>query len=134
MWIHQKYEKKNCMVSLHFRCEVHLKAGVSVVVDNTNPDVESRSRYTSVANKYKVPVRCFLMTTSYKHARHNEKYRQLTDKTHKPVPDMVVHSYKSKYKEPELSEGFAEVVRVNFVPKFKSDNDKKLYQLYHLDK
>lgn len=111
-----------------------MKAGSKVVIDNTNPDVESRARYTTLAKKYKVPVRCFLMTTRYKHARHNEKYRQLVEKDHKSIPDMVVHSYKNKYKEPELSEGFTEIIRVNFIPKFQSDSDKNLYLLHLLEK
>lgn len=105
-----------------------------MVIDNTNPDVESRARYTAVATKYKVPVRCFLMTTTYKHARHNEKYRQLVDKNHKPIPEMVVHSYKNKYKEPELSEGFTHIVRVNFIPKFLSESDRDVYLQHFLEK
>lgn len=105
-----------------------------MVIDNTNPDVESRARYITIARKYKVPIRCFLMTTTYKHARHNEKYRQLIDKNHKPIPDMVVHSYKSKYKEPDMSEGFTEIVKVNFLPKFQSDSEKSRYLMYLLEK
>lgn len=116
------------------RCEEHLKNGDSVVIDNTNPDEESRSRYIAVAKRLNVPVRCFLMSTSYKHARHNEKYRQLTDPNHKSIPDMVVHSYKNKYKEPELKEGFQEIVKVNFVPSFENDESKRLYSMHLLEK
>lgn len=116
------------------RAEEHLKSGRSVVVDNTNPDADSRSRYVNLAIKYKVPVRCFLMSTTYKHARHNEKFRQLTNKDHKPIPEMVVNSYKSKYTEPSLSEDFTEVVRVNFVPDFASETQKKTYMLHLLEK
>lgn len=103
-------------------------------MDNTNPDQESRARYIQVAKKLKVPVRCFLMSTTYKQARHNEVYRQLTDNKHKPISDMVVNSYKSKYCEPSISEGFTEVVKANVVLKFDSEANKKLYSLYLLDK
>jgi len=105
-----------------------------VVVDNTNPDRESRARYVQVANKYNIPIRCFLMSTSYKQARHNEVYRQLTETKHKPINEMVVNSYKSKYTEPCLDEGFSEIVKVNFLPKFSNDEQKKLYSMYLLDK
>ena len=111
-----------------------LKSGKSEVVDNTNPDQESRARYIQVANKLKVPVRCFLMSTTYKQARHNEVYRQLTDSKHKPINDMVVNSYKSKYCEPSTSEGFTEIVKANVVLEFKNDADRKLYSLYLLEK
>lgn len=34
---------------------------------------------------------------------------------------------------PELSEGFTEIVRVNFVPKFSNEEDEKLFYLYLSD-
>lgn len=75
-----------------------------------------------------------MMKTTYKHARHNEKFRQLTDQNHKPIPEMVVNSYKSKYTEPVLSEGFTEIVHVNFVPKFENETLKKTYRMHLLEK
>ena len=53
--------------------ESALTAGKSVVIDNTNPDVESRRRFIEIAHKCKVRCRCFVMTTSMIHARHNNK-------------------------------------------------------------
>lgn len=105
-----------------------------MVIDNTNPDKESRARYIQVAKKLKVPVRCFMMSTTYKQSRHNEVYRQLTNSKHKPINDMVVNSYKSKYTEPEISEGFAEIVKVNVVLKFDQEDKKALYSRYMLEK
>lgn len=53
--------------------EKYLNQGKSVVIDNTNPDTASRKRYTEVAKKCQVPIRCFVMTTSMEHAKHNNK-------------------------------------------------------------
>lgn len=53
--------------------EKALSLGKSVVIDNTNPDVLSRQRYIEVAKEKKIPVRCFLMTTSAEHAKHNNR-------------------------------------------------------------
>lgn len=53
--------------------EQYLNQGKSVVIDNTNPDPTSRQRYTKIAKKCNVPVRCFVMTTSMQHAKHNNK-------------------------------------------------------------
>lgn len=50
--------------------ESALAAGRSVVIDNTNPDRESRKRFLERAN---VPCRCFVMTTSLDHVKHNNK-------------------------------------------------------------
>ena len=50
-----------------------LAEGKSVVIDNTNPDVPSRQRYVDVAKAQSVPIRCFVMTTTKEHAKHNNK-------------------------------------------------------------
>nr|CAD7399103.1 unnamed protein product [Timema poppensis] len=50
-----------------------LDRGKSVVVDNTNPDKESRQRFIEAAHKCKVPCRCFVLCTSLEHAKHNNK-------------------------------------------------------------
>lgn len=55
--------------------EKHLDEKSSVVIDNTNPDCVSRQRYIEIAKKYNVPVRCFVMTTSIDHAKHNNKVK-----------------------------------------------------------
>ena len=111
-----------------------VKDGKSVVVDNTSPDEESRKRYTDVGKANNVPCRCFILTGSLQHARHNERYREMTDKSHQPINDMVMNSYRSKFKEPSLSENFTEIVKVNFVPDFTSTENEALYRTFLLEK
>lgn len=53
--------------------EKHLIEKNSVVVDNTNPDSASRQKYIEMAKKHGVPVRCFIMSISVDHAKHNNK-------------------------------------------------------------
>lgn len=117
-------------------CEAALSKGRSVVIDNTNPDKESRSRYITCARRATVVCRCFLFTVSLDHARHNNEFRQLTEteKSHVPVNEIVFNSYKSKYQQPEISEGFSEIVKVNFVPVFKNKKEETLYRQYILSK
>ncbi|KAG8140206.1 putative Bifunctional polynucleotide phosphatase-kinase protein [Naja naja] len=88
-------------------CETSLQAGKSVVVDNTNPELESRRRYTECAKK--------------------ARFREMTEKEHVPVNNIVLNTYKSKYVEPSLEEGFSEILKINFVPQF---TDSKLESLY----
>ncbi|XP_053307764.1 bifunctional polynucleotide phosphatase/kinase isoform X2 [Spea bombifrons] len=110
-------------------CEEALRNGKSIIIDNTNPDVESRGRYISCAQKSGVPARCFLFTATIEVAKHNNRFREMihTDKGHVSVNDMVINSYKSKFVAPSLSEGFSEILKINFVPRFK---DQKLETLY----
>lgn len=42
--------------------------------------------------------------------------------------------FRAKYQEPTVAEGFAEVVRVNFVPEFRSEDEEALYAMYLVEK
>ncbi|GAB1597666.1 uncharacterized protein F21D5.5-like [Argonauta hians] len=114
-------------------CRKHLEEGKSIVVDNTNPDIESRKRYVDVAKCLSIPCRCFHFNVSLNHARHNEKFRVMISQS-KPIPDMIMHSYKKHFQEPSLSEGFLEILKINFVPKFSSPMHEKLYTSFLLDR
>ncbi|TGZ33003.1 Uncharacterized protein DBV15_08840 [Temnothorax longispinosus] len=71
----------------------YLNQGKSIVLDNTNPDPASRKRYIEIAKKRNVSVRCFVMTTSIEHAKHNNKFRELTDPSHIPINEIIINSY-----------------------------------------
>lgn len=109
-----------------------LKGRRKVVVDNTNGDRDSRARYVNAAKKNKVPCRCFVMTTSYKHAEHNIAFREHTDTKHSKINKIVLNSYKKNFEEPTIDEGFTEIVHVNFVPTFNDEREKCLYEMYLL--
>ncbi|KAL2715400.1 uncharacterized protein V1478_015098 [Vespula squamosa] len=113
--------------------EQSLIKGKRVVIDNTNPDPASRERYIVVAKKYNVPVRCFLMTTSTEHAKHNNKFRELVDSSHAKITDIIINTYMKNYIPPTLEEGFTELVKINFVPRFFSEKDQELYEMYLLE-
>lgn len=108
--------------------------GKSCVIDNTNPDPTSRKRYIEEAKKLQLPIRCFLFTTTYEQAKHNNKFREITDTTHAKISDMVFNVYKNKYVAPDVKEGFDEVIRVNFIPKFDGDDREFLYKMYLLER
>lgn len=46
---------EKCIAAL----EEALDAGKSAVIDNTNPTAIVRARYTVIAKKHGVPIRCF---------------------------------------------------------------------------
>lgn len=117
-------------------CERALKRGQSAVIDNTNPDPESRKRFVEVAKKHGCECRCFVLDCSIERAKHNNQFREikLKGQPHVSVTDMVLYSHRSKFKEPSLSEGFSSVLKINFVPKFSTPEDERLYRMFLKDK
>ncbi|KAG7154645.1 Polynucleotide kinase 3 phosphatase and FHA domain-containing protein [Homarus americanus] len=62
------------------------------------------------------------------------QFREFSGTDHSKVSDMIYNMYKSKYAEPSLSEGFDDIVKVNFVPKFRTSDEEKLYRMFLLEK
>ncbi|PFX15913.1 Bifunctional polynucleotide phosphatase/kinase [Stylophora pistillata] len=114
-------------------CKDALSSGKRVVVDNTSPTRETRKRYVDCAKQARISARCFLFDVSFEHAQHNNKIREMTnrDSSYKHVGHLAFVKYKSSYEEPRCEEGFEEIVKVNFVPKFKDDRVKELYMQFH---
>ena len=114
-------------------CEKGIELGKSIVIDNTNPDIDSRKRYLTVAEKHKIPARCFIFTASIAHCKHNNRFRELNNignSNYKPVNDIAFNAYLARFTDPDVGEGFTEVVQVNFVPDFKDKEDVELYSYY----
>lgn len=42
--------------------------------------------------------------------------------------------FRGKYVPPDKNEGFSEIAKVNFVPKFKKENLEALYRMFLLEK
>ncbi|KAK1833920.1 PNK3P-domain-containing protein [Podospora conica] len=95
-----------------------LKEGQSVAVDNTNPDPDVRTQWVELARKFKVPARCVWLKTPLKLCEHNDAVRSLNkplnpeDRT--ILPRLAFSGFTSRFKEPKLSEGFQDIVEVDF--------------------
>lgn len=109
-----------------------LRRNCRVVIDNTNGDKESRSRYLNAAKRNGIPCRCFVMTMSSRHAEHNIAFRELIDTRHAKIGRIVLNTYKKHYQAPVLEEGFTEIVHINFVPKFDNEQHRSLYEMHLL--
>ncbi|KAL3463222.1 polynucleotide kinase 3 phosphatase-domain-containing protein [Aspergillus heterothallicus] len=105
----------------------HLAAKRSVVVDNTNADPETRALWLDVAKQFDVPIRCVYFSASPALCKHNNAVRA-ANKTLNPesrtlLPGIAFGDFGKRFKEPTLSEGFQDIIRVDF--RFCGDEDAK---------
>jgi len=106
--------------------EAALSQKKSVVVDNTNPTIDSRQPYIRFASKAKIPIRCFWFKADMELASHLNHFRErISGGKHKHVPTLVYRKFKKDFEEPTKAEGFSEIVEINFVPKFDSEDLRK---------
>ncbi|XP_003388985.1 PREDICTED: bifunctional polynucleotide phosphatase/kinase-like [Amphimedon queenslandica] len=106
-----------------------LKNKKSIVVDNTNPKREDRKAYIDLAKKSSVPVRCIRLKVSPELSYHLNMYRQNKSKgVERRVPMVAYRTFDKYFEEPKVSEGFSEVIELDFVPSFESEEDEGMFK------
>ncbi|KAI9734723.1 MAG: hypothetical protein M1818_006710 [Claussenomyces sp. TS43310] len=97
----------------------YLSEGTSIVIDNTNADREVRGRWVELAHKHLVPIRCVLFLADV----HMNPERRTT------LPAQAFRGFVSRYQCPELSEGFQDIVELNF--QFRgTQNEREIWSQY----
>ena len=112
------------------KCKKCLKAGKSVIIDNTNATIKARGEYIKIAQQFKIKIRCFYFVMSIEQAKHLNAVRDIMGSDKKLVPTVAYTMFKKKFIKPELTEGFDDIVHINFIPEWKSPEHKKLYFTY----
>ncbi|KAJ3200995.1 hypothetical protein HDU67_001662, partial [Dinochytrium kinnereticum] len=130
-----------------------LEEGKNVVVDNTNPDPQTRKDYLQIIHQLRqthpaarVTARAFHFVASTELCEHNARYRSLTASgvhAHEGVdggeegerrgliPGIAFRSFFGRFQAPEVAEGFDEVKRVRFLPDFVSEEERRRWELWH---
>ncbi|KAG4437592.1 hypothetical protein IFR05_006931 [Cadophora sp. M221] len=96
----------------------YLVDGKAVAIDNTNADPDVRKKWIDLAARHSVPIRCVLFTAGSQICEHNDALRALNN-TMNPekrtiLPGMAFRSFATRYKRPELNEGFQDITEVAF--------------------
>ena len=84
----------------------------NIIIDNTNPNRDTRKLYIDLAKKYKYLVTCIVVNISRDLCEHNNLYRAYKNKM-KPIPEIAYRMYFKKYNEPNKEEGIDNIKIVN---------------------
>ncbi|OLL26810.1 Bifunctional polynucleotide phosphatase/kinase [Neolecta irregularis DAH-3] len=136
--------RENCTKAALFE----LEKGNSVAIDNTNVDQSTRAVWIKLARTFNVPIRCIHLITSEPIARHNNLYRALSkvdqsvlspsllfkkahflEERRSNVPMVAYRHFRSRYQNPELSEGFQDIVVLDF--EFSgTEEERKIWEMW----
>ena len=110
-------------------CEA-LSHGASVVIDGCNYRTETRKEFIELARKYDAKVRCISLDVPAWLRTHLNHVRTLRSLGTVPLlPDMAFATFDLHFVEPQTSEGFDTVEKVEFVPEFENAWDRDLFFL-----
>jgi bifunctional polynucleotide phosphatase/kinase len=94
----------------HKMVKEFIKEGKSIVIDNTNPNIETREFYINIAKENNYFLTAIHMKTSYELSMHNNYFRNTTI-----IPEIVYRIYKNKFSKPSLEEGFDIIIKQNII-------------------
>ena len=88
-------------------------------LDNTNADHETRAVWVQLAHKFAVSIRCFHFPAPANLCQHNDTIRALSASKFNPekrsiLPHSAFVGFTNRFKEPKVTEGFQDVVKVEF--------------------
>ncbi|KAI9187815.1 DNA kinase/phosphatase Pnk1 [Blastocladiella emersonii ATCC 22665] len=110
-------------------CRAMVKEGGPVVIDNTNAAVDTRAEYIRIAQEEGIPIRSAHFLTPIDLALHLNHLRALTSER-EAVPYVAFNTFKSRFVVPTVDEGFAEVIKVPFVPRFEDPAHLRLASMW----
>ncbi len=91
--------------------EAGLASKTKMVIDNTNPDCESRARYIQRAKDAGFEVIAYYFETDLNSTLERNKQRQ--GKAN--IPEVGVRATYKKIQRPQISEGFSEIFQVKII-------------------
>lgn len=97
--------------------EEYVKLNLSVIIDNTNPSISDRKIFIDLAKKYLYTIRCIHFNIPLELALHNNYYRNLKYNT-QLIPKIAYNIFKSKYVNPEIKEGYKEIIKINSISNY----------------
>lgn len=100
----------------------------NIVIDNTNPNAESRKPYVDLAMKHGYKCVAIVWMIDKKLANHLNYYRvEYSNGKSKTIPMVVYHVWYKKFEMPTNAEGFDSTIETTFIPRFENDLQKTCF-------
>lgn len=129
-WINQDTlrTKKKCLRATRDA----LEAGQHVVVDNTNPQAQTRAEYAAIARALGVPVSCVWFDTPDDICRHLSTHREkISGGETARLSSVVFNVFRGRFAPPDAAaEGFEHVLRVGWVPRFRDAAQRSAFEAF----
>jgi bifunctional polynucleotide phosphatase/kinase len=108
--------------------------GGGVIVDCTNGNVNPRTEWIQMAQMFNSSIWCLRLITEKNlsfHLNNLRKARCGADPNYgsKFIPNVAIHRYFKSYEEPQLEEGFDEILNFEVEPIFKTKKEEKEFLL-----
>jgi len=107
----------------------------NVIIDNTNPSLETRQYYIQYAKQFEYTICCYFFDFPKILTKHlNQMRAQMTHNRIHAIPMVAIHTYYKNLVTPSISEGFNELITVKklHTPINQPDSFQKYYY-YHYD-
>jgi bifunctional polynucleotide phosphatase/kinase len=88
--------------------EIMLKNNKNIIVDNTNPSIDTRNKYIKLCNEYDYNVRIIYIDIDKDLAIHRNYYRLLKSNIY--IPNIAYNIYYKKFEHPKLTEQVNEII------------------------
>ena len=99
-----------------------------IIIDNTHSRKSSRKDYLDLIKDKKILL--IKINIDKRQSMFLNNFRCKVEKNSR-LSDIVIHSYFKYYEEPQLSEGFENVMEIPFIPDFKGKpRERKLFYQY----
>jgi bifunctional polynucleotide phosphatase/kinase len=101
-----------------------------VIIDCTNGNVNPRLEWIQVAQMFNSSIWCIRVISEKNlafHLNNLRKTRSGVDPNYssKHIPNVAIHRYFKSYEEPQLDEGFQEIIKFEVEPTFKNKKEEQ---------
>ena len=110
----------------------YLNEGLSLIIDNTNPSINSRYCFINKIKEYNknIKIKCIKFMTNIYLSKHLNHYRNIKNNFAVLIPDIAYTMFNKNYSNPSFNEDIDEIINIYPYCYDEYKNDKYINMLY----